>query len=202
MEQTGAYDIPASREQVWVALNNPDILGACITGCQEVIRRDDSHFDVSVKAKIGPVRATFQAELELGDLNPPASYKINGGVKGGAAGFGKGEARVELTAMSDEATQLCYEIKANVGGKLAQVGSRLVDAAVRKMADEFFSAFKAHLEEAGSGENIKTEPHDVFSDQEISDAGSRVQPKLGAFRNKINWVIVIALLALVIFFVV
>ncbi len=202
MEQTGAYDIPASREQVWVALNNPDILGACIKGCQEVIRRDDSHFDVSVKAEIGPVRATFQAELELGDLNPPASYKINGGVKGGAAGFGKGEARVELTAVSDEATQLCYEIKANVGGKLAQVGSRLVDAAVRKMADEFFTAFKAHLEGTGSDENVKTQPHDAQSDHEISDADIRVQPKLGAFRNKKNWVIVMALLALVIFFAV
>ena len=88
MEQAGEYRIAADRETVWAALNDPEVLGACITGCQGVEKIDDTHFDVSVKAKVGPVSATFQAALALEDLNPPESYTINGNVKGGAAGFG------------------------------------------------------------------------------------------------------------------
>jgi carbon monoxide dehydrogenase subunit G len=150
LEQTGEYDIPASRETVWVALNDPDVLGQCITGCQEVNRTDERNFDVKVKAKVGPVSAVFQAELELDELDPPVSYTIKGGVKGGVAGFGKGEARVQLASVDADNTRLTYQVKASVGGKLAQVGSRLVDGAVRKMANEFFSAFRDHVD-AGQG---------------------------------------------------
>ena len=142
MQQTGEYEIAASLQAVWDALNDPDVLGACITGCQEVTRVDEQHFDVRVKAKVGPVSATFQASLELKDLDPPRSYVIEGGVKGGAAGFGKGTAAVQLTEAGTAdapSTRLSYTVDASVGGKLAQVGSRLVDGAARKMADEFYS---------------------------------------------------------------
>ncbi|MEM9620051.1 MAG: carbon monoxide dehydrogenase subunit G [Pseudomonadota bacterium] len=165
MEQSGEYRIAAPREQVWAALNDPDILGKCIAGCQKVSRTDDQHFDVKVKAKVGPVSAVFDAALELSELQPPQSYVIVGNVKGGAAGFAKGSATVTLreetvdeetsgeAALSEEkrsveagtATVLSYVVNANVGGKLAQVGSRLVDGAARKMADDFFAAFSALL---------------------------------------------------------
>ncbi len=151
MEQHGEYRIHASREEVWQALNDPEILGRCISGCQDVTRIDDQHFDVKVKAKVGPVSAVFQAALELADLQPPDSYVIQGNVKGGAAGFGKGSANVSLRD-EDGATVLRYNVNANVGGKLAQVGSRLVDGAARKMADEFFAAFSEHLSPAPPGE--------------------------------------------------
>lgn len=144
MEQSGEYRIAASREDVWAALNDPDVLGACIDGCESITRSDEQHFDVAVKAKIGPVSATFQAQLELTDLNPPISYVINGNAKGGAAGFAKGSANVSLTEEGD-VTLLRYGVKANVGGKLAQVGSRLIDGAARKMADDFFETFSKRL---------------------------------------------------------
>ena len=108
-----------------------------------------------MKAKVGPVSATFQAELELGDLNPPESYTIKGGVKGGAAGFAKGDANVSLTEVDSDNTRLTYQVKASVGGKLAQVGSRLVDGAARKMADEFFAAFRDHLVGPSSSERVR-----------------------------------------------
>jgi len=163
LEQTGEYRIAAPREQVWQALNDAQILGQCIAGCQQVEQLDEQHFDVKVKAKVGPVSAVFQAALELTELDPPHSYVIVGNVKGGAAGFAKGSARVELreedssvsadatadgapTASADAvSTVLSYAVNANVGGKLAQVGSRLVDGAARKMADDFFAAFTALL---------------------------------------------------------
>ena len=145
MEQSGEYRIAASREEVWQALNDPEVLGGCIEGCQKVDKLDDEHFDVAVKAKVGPVSAVFNAALELSDMVPPASYVINGNAKGGAAGFAKGSATVTLDE-DGEVTVLRYGVKANVGGKLAQVGSRLVDGAARKMADDFFAEFSKRLD--------------------------------------------------------
>ena len=145
LEQSGEYRIAASREEVWAALNDPEVLGACIAGCEEINKVDDHHFDVAVKAKVGPVSATFKAELELADLNPPASYAINGNAKGGAAGFARGSARVTLDE-EGPGTVLRYTVNANVGGKLAQVGSRLIDGAARKMADDFFGEFSRRLD--------------------------------------------------------
>jgi len=159
---------------VWDALNNPDVLGACITGCQEVSKVDDEHFNVKVKAKVGPVSATFTAELALQNLNPPSSYVIEGNVKGGAAGFGKGNAAVDLEEDGD-VTVLKYAVKATVGGKLAQVGSRLVDGAARKMADEFFAAFTEYLDpgSTAAAQNEATEgntPTDAEGAQEKTPA--------------------------------
>lgn len=166
MEQAGEYRIAASREQVWAALNDPEVLGACITGCQDVQKIDDTHFEVKVKAKVGPVNATFNAELALEDLNPPVSYTISGNVKGGPAGFGKGGASVALAEDGAE-TVLTYQVKGSVGGKLAQVGSRLVDGAARKMADEFFAAFTDHLNPASAA----AEGSDTNSDTD-TDTGT------------------------------
>lgn len=147
LQQSGEYRISASRQSVWEALNDPDVLGACIAGCQHVEKIDDEHFDVSVKAKIGPVSATFQAALELSELQPPESYIIRGDAKGGVAGFAKGQASVHL-AEEESVTVLTYTVEANVGGKLAQVGSRLVEGATRKMADDFFAEFSKRLDPA------------------------------------------------------
>ncbi len=157
MQQNGEYLIPASVETVWAALNDADVLGRCIPGCQEVSKVDDTHFDAAVKAKVGPVSATFQASLALEDLQPPTSYRIVGNVKGGAAGFGKGTADVVLS-QADTGTRLTYEVQANVGGKLAQVGSRLIDGAARKMADDFFSAFTVELGGSAAAPDAPGEP--------------------------------------------
>ncbi|MEM7079240.1 MAG: carbon monoxide dehydrogenase subunit G [Pseudomonadota bacterium] len=145
MQQSGEYSIAAPRDAVWHALNDATILAACIPGCQDMQRVGDAHFKAKVKAKIGPVSAVFDADLELQDLQPPEAYTIQGDVKGGAAGFGKGKAQVMLEAVDEATTLLRYAVDANVGGKLAQVGSRLVDGAARKMADDFFAAFAAQL---------------------------------------------------------
>jgi len=140
LEQVGEYRISAPREMVWAALNDPDILKKCIDGCQSMEQTAEDTFAAAVKAKIGPVSALFKADLALADLNPPTSYTINASAKGGAAGFGKGVAAVKLSDDGD-GTLLRYTVDANVGGKLAQIGSRLIDGAARKMADDFFAKF-------------------------------------------------------------
>lgn len=148
MEQTGEYHLSASRDVVWSGLNDPEVLGRCIDGCQSIEKTADDQFTAKVKSKVGPVRATFDAELTLTDVNPPESYTIQGNVKGGAAGFARGSAHVQLSDAGD-GTHLTYRVNANVGGKLAQVGSRLIDGSARKMADDFFAAFHREM---GGGE--------------------------------------------------
>ena len=140
MDMSGSHRIEASREAVWAALNDPDILRQCIPGCEEVVRQSDTEMTAKVVAKVGPVSAKFAGKVTLSDLDPPNGYTITGEGSGGAAGFGKGGATV---ALSDDggATLLTYTAKAQVGGKLAQIGSRLVDATARKMAEEFFARF-------------------------------------------------------------
>ncbi len=145
MQQSGEYEIAAPRAKVWAALNDPDVLRVCITGCQSLEATGEHAFEATVKAKVGPVSATFRGAVELQDLNPPESYTLAGSGKGGAAGFASGEARVRLTDRG-AVTLLSYDLDAKVGGKLAQIGSRLVDGTARKMADEFFAAFKAEVE--------------------------------------------------------
>ena len=129
---------------MWEALNDPDVLKECIDGCQSLTRVADDRFEGVVRARIGPVNATFRGTVSLVALNPPESYGLEVQAKGGAAGFGKGEASVTLTETAN-GTLLAYGARANVGGKLAQIGSRLVDGAVRKMADGFFAAFTEQL---------------------------------------------------------
>ena len=145
MELTGTQILPVSQQVAWDALNDPEILKASITGCDELTRTSDTEFATAVTAAVGPVKAKFKAKLTLQDVVVPQSYTIRFDGQGGVAGFGKGEAQVKLTVETPGTTRLDYSCKASVGGKLAQIGSRLVDAAAKKMSDEFFTKFNAEL---------------------------------------------------------
>ena len=180
MQQTGEYRIAAAREKVWLALNDPEVLAQCIEGCQSMTKVAEDAYTTSIKAKVGPVSATFNADLNLSDLNPPSSYTLNGSVKGGAAGFGKGAAHVSLVE-DGSATILRYQVDANVGGKLAQVGSRLIDGAARKMADDFFRKF-GELVAPGETQKVSPAPVDGYE-----RSGQRI-----------IWIIVFAVLILAI----
>ena len=143
--------IEATPEAVFAALNDADILRRSIPGCEELEKISDTQFSAVVRAKVGPVRARFRGEVTLSDLNPPASYTLKGQGKGGAAGFARGEAGVQLTADGD-ATLLRYNVSASVGGKLAQLGGRLIDNAAKKLAAEFFKNFQHAVGGEGTGE--------------------------------------------------
>jgi uncharacterized protein len=138
MDMTGEVRIPAPRSKVWSALNDPEILKQCIPGCEEIVKSSDTEMSAKVRAKVGPVSAHFSGKVTLSDLDPPNGYKISGEGTGGPAGFAKGGATVRLTD-ADGGTLLSYTVEANVGGKLAQIGSRLIDGTARKMAGDFFT---------------------------------------------------------------
>lgn len=140
MDMTGEYRIPAPREAVWRALNDPEVLKASIPGCESVEKLSDTEFQAKVTAAVGPVKARFGGKVTLSDIDPPNGYTISGEGQGGAAGFAKGGAKVKL-APDGEGTLLSYQVTASVGGKLAQVGSRLIDGVSKKMAEEFFTRF-------------------------------------------------------------
>ncbi|MBV9153327.1 MAG: carbon monoxide dehydrogenase subunit G [Alphaproteobacteria bacterium] len=142
MEMQGERRIPAPRQAVWERLNDPDTLKQCIPGCQEIEKTSDTEFTAKVRAKVGPVSANFTGKVTLADLNPPQGYTISGEGQGGVAGFAKGSAKVALDEEGAD-TVLRYGVQAQVGGKLAQIGSRLIDATARKMADDFFGKFVA-----------------------------------------------------------
>ncbi len=140
MELHQSVSIPVSRGSVWQALNDPTVLQQCLPGCESFVARDDTAFEFVIAAKVGPVKTSFAGDVSLSNIVPSTSYTISGIGKGGAAGFGKGHAEVVLSD-TGTGTILSYKVNVSVGGKLAQIGSRLVAAAARKMADEFFSAF-------------------------------------------------------------
>ena len=140
MEMTGEQLIPASQADTWAALNDPEVLKACIPGCESIEKSGDNEYVVLMTARVGPVSAKFKGKMALSNVKPPESYSIAFEGQGGVAGFAKGGADVSLKTEGDS-TRLSYKAKANVGGKLAQIGSRLVDAAAAKVAGEFFAAF-------------------------------------------------------------
>jgi carbon monoxide dehydrogenase subunit G len=144
MDMNGEYQIAAPRQRVWEALNDPEMLRQCIPGCEEIVKLSDVEWTAKITAKVGPVKAKFGGKVTLSDLDPPNGYTITGEGTGGAAGFAKGGAAVKLVDQAD-GTLLTYTVKAQVGGKLAQIGSRLIDGASRKMAEEFFGNFAAKL---------------------------------------------------------
>lgn len=150
MDMTGEYRIAAAREAVWKALNDPEVLKQCIPGCESVDKTSDTEFTARVTSAIGPVKARFTGKVKLSDIDPPNGYTISGEGQGGAAGFAKGGAKVKL-AEDGDATVLSYEVNATVGGKLAQIGSRLIDGVARKMADEFFGRFVELLQGQAAG---------------------------------------------------
>jgi carbon monoxide dehydrogenase subunit G len=155
MDMTGEYRIPAPRQIVWEALNDPETLKASIVGCDELNRTGPNSFEAKVTAKVGPVKARFGGKVNLEDLDPPNGYRIVGEGSGGAAGFAKGGAKVDLIDEGAE-TLLRYEAKADVGGKLAQIGSRLVAGTAKKMADDFFGRFSQLVSERAAKAGVAT----------------------------------------------
>jgi carbon monoxide dehydrogenase subunit G len=140
MIMTGEVQLRASREEVWAKLNDADVLKACIPGCEELNKTSDTEFQAVAITKIGPVKARFRGKVHLTDLDPPNGYKISGEGDGGVAGFAKGGATVALSE-KDGGTLLTYNVEAQIGGKLAQLGQRLVNGAAKKLADDFFQKF-------------------------------------------------------------
>jgi uncharacterized protein len=141
MVMDGEVQLPAAREVVWVKLNDPEVLKACIPGCESLEKLSDTEFQAVAVTKIGPVKAKFKGKIRLSDLDPPNGYRISGEGDGGVAGFAKGGATVALTPQDGGGTQLSYHVDAQIGGKLAQLGQRLVNGAAKKMADQFFKNF-------------------------------------------------------------
>ena len=142
MEMKGEVVLPADRMTVWTKLNDPEVLKSCINGVQTMERTGENTFAASVKMKIGPVSATFKGNVELSNIDPPNGYRISGAGEGGIAGFAKGGADVQLTEVP-EGTLLSYAVQATVGGKIAQMGARLIDGVAKKTADQFFASFAA-----------------------------------------------------------
>jgi hypothetical protein len=147
MTMMGEVQLPAARQVVWEKLNDADVLKACIPGCEELNKTSDTSFEAVATTKIGPVKARFKGTVQLTDLDPPNGYKISGEGNGGVAGFAKGGATVSL-ADKDGGTLLTYNVEAQIGGKLAQLGQRLVNGAAKKIADDFFRNFAATVEKA------------------------------------------------------
>src|ERR1700756_2091991 len=145
MTMTGEVQLAASREVVWAKLNNPEVLKACIPGCEELNMTSETEFQAVATQKIGPVKARFKGKVHLTDMDPPNGYKISGEGEGGVAGFAKGGATVRL-AEKDGGTLLSYDVEAQIGGKLAQLGQRLINGTAKKLADEFFANFAKAVE--------------------------------------------------------
>ena len=173
MEMTGSRVIAADRDTVWAALLSPEVLKACVPGCQSLEGSADEGFTATVVQKVGPVKATFKGEVTLQDRVPPDSLTLSGEGKGGAAGFAKGAAKVTL---SEDAggTRLDYEVDAKVGGKLAQLGSRIIDGFARKMADQFFDKFQEAVEGPAEG------------DDETAAQTDEEAPKKGWFKKMVS----------------
>lgn len=176
MEMSGEQLIPAPQQDTWNALNDPAMLKACVPGCESIEPTGQNEYQVLMVARVGPVSAKFKGKLTLSDIRPPDSYSIAFEGQGGAAGFAKGGAQVRL-AEENDGTKLSYDVKANVGGKLAQIGSRLVDAAAKKVADDFFRNFTLRLSPEGSEEDtlvpaggIKPRSKDVSGVGEVEPA--------------------------------
>lgn len=144
MDMQGQRQLPVSQDHVWAALNNPDILRACVPGCEKFETSGDNTYAVVTALKIGPVSARFSGKVQLSDIVAPESYQLNFDAQGGVAGFGKGQSQVRLVP-TPEGCELHYTVNASVGGKLAQMGQRLIDGVSKSLADDFFKRFEAEL---------------------------------------------------------
>jgi uncharacterized protein len=151
MTMTGEVKLPADKSTVWARLNDPETLKACIPGCQELVKDSDTQFRATAKLAIGPVKATFKGKVTLSDIDAPNGYTISGEGEGGIAGFAKGGAKVHLQDADGGGTMLIYNVEASVGGKIAQLGSRLIDGVAKKLSDAFFTNFVKAVGGAASG---------------------------------------------------
>ena len=179
MELQGERLIPASVDKTWAALNDPEVLKACIAGCESVERTGEDAFTAVVALKVGPVSARFKGNLQMTNITPPTGYTINFDGQGGVAGFGKGSADVALTPQGDQ-TLLKYNARATVGGKMAQIGSRLIDATAAKITEDFFKAFEAHLQASAPV---------VASEAAPAGSGDLVEPERDGSVAKLWWLI-------------
>jgi len=186
-EMAGEFVLPASREEVWKALNDPDVLAACVQGCQRMERVDTNSFAAEVKMKIGPVASVFNGTVDLLDLDPPNSYRIHGQGDGGAAGFAKGGARVSLSEAAD-GTLLRYDVNADIGGKLAQLGGRLIDGVAKRQADKFFAKFAEHF-----GPQGLIAPTQSSLEQPVVASSKPAQPAQVQTRAPIGWFFALAI---------
>ena len=158
MTMAGAVTLPADRARVWDALNDPEVLKRSIPGCQDLERTSETGFAATAKVAVGPVKATFKGQVNLSDIDAPNGYTISGEGQGGIAGFAKGGAKVRLDKAEGGGTVLNYEVEAQVGGKIAQLGGRLINGVAKKYADEFFANFAKALKGEPSPAGETTEP--------------------------------------------
>ena len=171
MKMNGEFRVPTDRETVWRALNDPEVLKECLPGCQEIEKTSDTEMTATLALKVGPVKATFAGGVTLSDLDPPNGYTLSGQGQGGTAGFASGEARVRLVEDGGE-TVVHYDVDAKVGGKLAQIGSRLIDSTAKKLAKQFFDS----LAETLGGGDEAAEPEDAAE----PEAAAPAQPEAPA----------------------
>lgn len=200
MDMHGERRIPAPRAIVWEKLNDPETLKGCIPGCESIDRLSDTEFTAKVVARVGPVRASFAGKITLSDIDPPAGYTISGEGQGGVAGFARGGAKVMLADEGSE-TVLSYDVQAQVGGKLAQIGSRLVDAAAKKVADDFFRNFNQKVGAAQGGEDTTVVIKPPLEGEEHDEHGKPIprDPELPEVSN--TKLMLFAGGALIVFFV-
>ena len=201
MEMTGEQLVPAPQQAVWDALNDPEMLKACVPGCESIEPAGENAYQVLMVARVGPVSAKFKGKLTLSDIHPPQSYSLAFEGQGGPAGFAKGGAKVSLSPQNSQ-TRLAYDVKASVGGKLAQIGSRLVDAAAKKVADDFFRNFNEKVAAQQRSEDTTVIlPKADEQDRAASEPGDRQLPtlsntKLAVFAAGVLVVVIAALIAL------
>lgn len=199
MKMSGEETIAASREAVWAALNDPEILKQCIPGCESVDKTSDTSFDAKVTAKVGPVKAKFAGSVTLADLDPPNGYTISGEGKGGAAGFAKGGAQVRLTDAADGGTVLSYDVDASVGGKLAQLGARLIDGTAKKMAGEFFETFAEVVGGPAEGEAAAAPEAPAAAAEAVAPPQPTPEPAVarGGLSSKV-WILLVVIVVVVV----
>ena len=194
MELQGERLIPASVDKTWASLNDPEVLKACIAGCESLERTGDDTMTAVVALKVGPVSARFKGNLAMTNIAAPTGYTINFDGQGGVAGFGKGSADVALTAQGAQQTLLKYTARATVGGKMAQIGSRLIDATAAKITEDFFKAFEAHLQAA-------SEPVSAEAGSAASSAAA-VAPEPDGSVAKLWWLIGAVVVLAIVYFVI
>lgn len=198
MNLSGEYKLPLPRQAVWEGLNDPDVLKRCIPGCEELIKSSDTEMSAKVALKIGPMSAKFSGKVTLSEIDPPKGYKIAGEGQGGVAGFGKGSAVVSLEEDGADVTILRYTADSQVGGKIAQLGSRLIDATAKKLADEFFGKFAAAMAERAAPQAATPPSDGAPGDIAVQPSVPAAAPASGGGLSPAIWIpALVAALAIV-----